>query len=84
MKTALELLGDLVNAFDFCDDKDCEFCPDKRRGLELVAKRAREEAYELAAQHVETRIGSRCEWTADHALRHVADNIRALPVEARP
>jgi len=82
LKTALELLGD-----DRCRGYHGSGGPMVRwcdYDLELVARRAREEAYEMAAELMTSKgdcnLGpeecERCEWEADKAKA-----IRALPTE---
>lgn len=68
MKTALELLGDY--RCGGCDS-DLNFC---QGTLELVARRAREEAYRIAADEA---------LMSDETRANLAARIRALPTEPK-
>ena len=79
LKTALELLGD-----DACQLEEClpytewgGFCDHES---ETIARRAREEAYEMAAKEARSVMS---DFRPDEECKYVTDAIRALPTEPK-
>jgi len=80
LKTALELLG---HSAILCNELNCKWCTDEGalNELGLVARRAREEAYEIAAQEAMKQYAERRPVLEER--KAIAERIRTLNAEAK-
>jgi len=77
LKTALELIEG-----EWCTRAECEGEEWCRHEAELVARRAREEAFEMAAAELRTMKDNR-NYVSRVLLDIAAEHIRALPTEPK-
>ena len=81
MKTAIELLGSEQRYQGLCGQADrdgCDLCREYLADIELVARRAREEAIDAAAREADYFAAN------SSTARHIARAIRALLVAPGP